>query len=53
MEKAREMKPNGQVSPNDPPFLDFISPRRADMPPWPESAAFNAVDFAIADGWAP
>src|SRR6185369_501191 len=52
-EKAREMKANGQVSPNSPPLLAFISPRRADTPPRPESATFNVVDLAIADGWVP
>ena len=47
------MKANGQVSPNNPPSLRFYSPRRADFPPRPKSTALNAVEFAVADGWAP
>jgi len=47
------MKENGQVSPNSPPALAFISPQRTDTLPRPESAAFNAVDFAVTDGWVP
>ena len=35
VKKAREMKANGQVSPNSPPSLAFISPQCADTPPWP------------------
>ena len=51
-EKAERDEGKWPGEPKLSPSLAFISPRRADTPPWPESAAFNAVDFNIADGWA-
>jgi len=39
--------------PKQSPSLAFIPPRRADTLPRPESTAFNALDFAVADGWVP
>ena len=35
------------------PTPHFISPRRAQPQPRPKSTALSAVDFALADGWAP
>src|SRR6185312_1308630 len=43
---------NGQVNPKH-PLLRIYLPRGAHPQPWPKSTAFNAVDFAITDGWAP
>ena len=44
---------NGQVNPKRPLLLHIYLPRGAHPQPRPKSTAFNAVDFAITDGWAP
>src|SRR6185312_7801477 len=44
---------NGQVNPKRPLLLRIYLPRGAHPQLRPKSTAFNAVDFAITDGWAP